>query len=79
MIGKLDDLLAVHTSKDCICMTSSRRFVLFCLKFFTTLLRNCQNKRFFLSLDVSNACAPFAIAEYLCPISCGIQYSACML
>ena len=53
VVGKLDGLLAIHISDDYICKTASRRFILYCLRFFTVILRNCQNKRFFLSLDVS--------------------------
>jgi hypothetical protein len=61
VLKKLDELLAEHISSSgvisfgCRCEDElSKRFFCSCLKFFSNLLRNCQNKRLFLLLDVSD-------------------------
>ncbi len=48
VLGILDDLLNE------ISVDVSKLKIMCILRFFVALLRNCQNKRYFLSLDVSS-------------------------
>ena len=54
MLGKLDDELAILLSNKCYLKDAKiRNFIIAALSFYIQLLKHCQSKKYFLSVDVS--------------------------